>query len=372
MKRICLLNHGLASGGTDSFVLTLTKGLIEDGYDVTIAMAVDPDSPPQFREAEAIALGAKIYKTSDLDGIKKILRHCKRLYQFLKAEKFDVFHANMDLFNGLNMPVAWLAGVPVRVCHSHTSSSQYETKTGKHFVVNVYRIIMRASLWLFSNRRCGCSEMAMDYLFQNRWKQDDLSQIVYNGVDFARFTYDGFNKEQRKEELGLPKSQLLITVGRFSTEKNPFFTIQIMQELYKLRPELHLIWIGDGEMRSQMESEIGEAGSKYIHLLGAKKNVNDYLRCADLFLMPSLFEGLPIAPIEAQAANLPCVLSDSITQQVNLGLCQFISLEESAATWAEAMCDILDGKTSLTIDEEKQVWFDQNHMVTQIERIYSH
>ena len=85
MKKICLLNHGLASGGTDSFVLTLAKGLIEDGYDVTIAMAVDPDSPPQFREAEAIAMGAKIYKTSDLDGVRKILRHCKRLHQFLKA-----------------------------------------------------------------------------------------------------------------------------------------------------------------------------------------------------------------------------------------------------------------------------------------------
>lgn len=370
MKKICLLNHGLASGGTDSFVLTLAKGLLADGYDVTIAMAVDPDSPPQFREAEAIAMGAKIYKTSDLDGINKILRHCTRLYQFLKAEKFDVFHANMDLFNGFNMPVAWLAGVPVRVCHCHTSSSQYETKTGKHFVVNVYRIIMRASLWLFSNRRCGCSEMAMDYLFQNRWKKNNHSKIVYNGVDFARFISSGFNKQEKKEELGLPQNQLLITVGRFSPEKNPFITIQVMQELHKIRPELHLIWIGDGDLRSQIETKIAENGSNYIHLLGTQKNVNDYLRCADLFLMPSLFEGLPIAPIEAQAANLPCVLSDTIPQQVNLGLCQFISLEESPATWAAAICNILDGKSCLMMDEKKRRRFDQNYMVKSVEEVY--
>ena len=370
MKKICLLNHGLASGGTDSFVLTLAKGLLADGYDVTIAMAVDPDSPPQFREAEAIAMGAKIYKTSDLDGIKKILRHCKRLYQFLKAEKFDVFHANMDLFNGFNMPVAWLAGVSVRVCHSHNSQSQYEANTGKHFVVNVYRTIMRAFLWSFSNRRCGCSEMAMDYLFQQKWKKDVNSSVIYNGIDFSRFTYDGFDKANKKKELGLPENRLLITVGRFAEQKNPMFTIRVMEELHKLRPELHLIWIGDGDLRSQIETKIAETGSNYIHLLGTQKNVNDYLRCADLFLMPSLFEGLGIAAIEAQAADLPCVLSDAIPQQVNLGLCQFISLKESTATWAEAICDILDGKFCLMMDEEKRKQFDQNYMVKSVEEFY--
>lgn len=370
MKKICLLSHGLGSGGVESFIITLAKGLIADGYDVTIAMAVDPDGPPQFREAEAIAMGAKIYKTSDLDGKMKIIRHCKRLYRFLKDEKFDVFHANMDLFNGVNMLEAWLAGVPVRVCHSHKSQSQYEASTGNHFVVNVYRTIMRAFLWCFSNRRCGCSEMAMDYLFQGKWKKDVNSSVVCNGIDFSRFTYDGFDKAQKKQELALPENRILIAVGRFGEEKNPIFTIQVMKELHKLRPELHLIWIGDGGMRSQMESEIGEAGSAYIHLMGTKKNVNDYLRCADLFLMPSLFEGLPIAPIEAQAADLPCVLSDTITQQVNFGLCQFISLSESAATWAAAICDILDGKTILSIDEEKRVKFDQHYMVKSMEKIY--
>ena len=163
---------------------------------------------------------------------------------------------------------------------------------------------------------------------------------------------------------------MLITVGRFSPEKNSFFTIQVMQELHKIRPELHLIWIGDGDLRSQIETIIAEKGSNYIHLLGTKKNVNDYLRCADLFLMPSLFEGLPIAPIEAQAADLPCVLSDAIPQQVNLGLCQFISLEESPATWAQAICDILGGKFCLMMDEEKRKRFDQNYMVKSMEDVY--
>ena len=373
MKKICILNHGLASGGTDSFVLALAKGLIADGYDVTIAMAVDPDSAPQFREAEAAAMGAKIYKTNDLNGIKKMLRHCRRLYRFLKAGKFDVFHANMDLFNGFNMPVAWLAGVPVRVCHSHNSRSQYELNTGKHLAVSIYRAVMRRSLWRFSNRRCGCSEMAMDYLFLDKWKKDGNSKVIINGVDFAKYSSAGFNKEQKKKELGLPLAGggLLITVGRLADQKNPFFTIRVMEELRKRRPELKLLWLGDGELRPQVERKISETGTaENILLLGARKNVNDYLRCADLFLMPSLFEGLPIAPIEAQAANLPCVLSDKITRQVDIGLCRFISLDDGAAIWGAEICDLLDGKTKLAIDKEKRVQFDQNYMVKSIERVY--
>lgn len=371
MKKVCILNHGLASGGTDSFVLSLAKGLIADGYDVTIVMAVDPDGSPQFREAEAVAMGAKIYKTSDLDGMKKKLRHCGRLYRFLKAGKFDVFHANMDLFNGFNMPVAWLAGVPVRVCHSHIAGSQYEARTGKHLVVSIYRTIMRRSLWWFSNRRCGCSEMAMDYLFQSKWKRDKHSKVVINGVDFAEYSRAEFDKEQKKTELGLPQGKLLITVGRLSPQKNPFFTIRVMEELRKYRPELKLLWIGDGELRSQIEQAIQETGTaENILLLGVRKNVNDYLRCADLFIMPSLFEGLTIAAIEAQAAGLPCVLSDNISKQVNLGLCRFIPLDDGAGIWGATICDLLDGKMKLVIDEEKRMQFDRNYMVKSIERIY--
>ena len=371
MKKVCILNHGLASGGTDSFVLALAKGLIADGYDVTIAMAVDPDSAPQFRESEAVAMGAKIYKTSDLDGMKKKLRHCRRLYLFLKDGKFDVFHANMDLFNGLNMPVAWLTGVPVRVCHSHNSSSQYELNTRKHLVVSIYRTIMRRSLWLFSNRRCGCSEMAMDYLFVDKWKKDGNSTVIINGVDFAKYSSVGFDREQKKKELGLPQGKLLITVGRLADQKNPFFTIDVMEELRKRRPGLKLLWIGDGELRSLIEQKISGTGTaENVLLLGVRKNVNDYLRCADLFLMSSLFEGLPIAPVEAQAANLPCVLSDKITRQVDFGLCRFLSVDDGAAAWGAEICGLLDGKIRLAIDEEKRARFDQSYMVKSIERVY--
>ena len=185
--KICLLNHGLASGGTDSFVLTLATGLVQDGHDVTIAMAVNPESKPQFREDEAKSLGIKIHKLSDLGGIGEMLRYARRLYWFLKTERFDVFHANMDLFNGINMFVAWMAKVPVRVCHSHTINSQYEQQSGKHFAVNVYRKIMRHMLWKYSTIRCGCSEQAMNYLYCNRWVSDKNSHVIYNGIDMTVF-----------------------------------------------------------------------------------------------------------------------------------------------------------------------------------------
>ena len=176
-RKVFLLNHGLANGGTDTFCMNILKHIDRTKYDIRMVLAVDPDSKPQFHEEEVNQLNIPLYKTSDLNGVKKVLRHGWRLYKLLKAEKPDVFHANMDLFNGLNMFVAWLAGVSVRICHSHNSQSQYEVNSGKHVIVNIYRSVMRKFLWYFSTVRCGCSEMAMDYLYEEKWKADASGNV---------------------------------------------------------------------------------------------------------------------------------------------------------------------------------------------------
>ena len=115
-RKIFILNHGLASGGTDSFVINLMKGLDKNKYEIALVMAVDKDGSRQFREQEVEELDIPIYRTCDLNGMKKIVKHCFLLYRLLKEEKTDIFHANMDLFNGFNMLVAcWQECQPVYV-----------------------------------------------------------------------------------------------------------------------------------------------------------------------------------------------------------------------------------------------------------------
>lgn len=370
--KICLLNHGLANGGTDTFVINVAKGLIENGHDVTVVMAVDDDNL-QFREQEAIDSGIRIFRTCDLDGLKKKALHCKRLYKLLKNGKFDVFHANMDLLNGLNMFVAKMAGIPVRVCHSHNSESQFEKSTGKHLAVGMYRAVMRKLIKYNSNRYCGCSELAMDYLFPKYWKKNDKATVIFNGIDLDRFKNLGTDLiTEKKKSLSLnTDDKVIVVVGRFATQKNPTFIVDIMSELVKLRSDVHLLWIGTGALQKETEERISELNlSDYITLLGSRKDVNEILQCADAFLFPSLFEGLGIVAVEAQAADVICLVSDVVPKMADCGKCIFMSLSDGADRWAEKLNDILKGKIEMQIDKERLHRFDRTQMIEQLEKVY--
>lgn len=358
---ICILNHGLASGGTDSFVLNLVRGLIHDGHNVTIALAVNPESGKQFREDEAREMGATIVKLSDLGSVRDVLRYALRLYKFLKAGHFDVFHANMDLFNGINMFVAWLAKVPVRVCHSHNSQSQYEQQSGKHLAVKIYRSIMRRLLWRFSTARCGCSAQAMEYLFCKKWRADKSSQVVYNGIDLARFRLSGSEIRRSQKKI--------ITVGRISAQKNPHFIVRIMAALHAIDSTYTLDWVGNGELKDEIQEEIHRLGlEQNITMLGAQKNIPELLNSASIFLFPSIFEGLGIALIEAQAAGLSCLVSDRVPNEVDAGKCHFMSIDIDPKCWAEKIILLSNDKNE--IDSTKLSRFDVKNMVCQMEKIY--
>lgn len=187
MKKICVLNNGMDMYGISTFVANLVMGL-KDECDITLVLTIDNERALQPREAEMVSLGAKIRRTCDIRGIKSTLIHGRLLYKLLKEGSYDVFHANMELFNGYNMFIAWLAGVPVRVCHSHNSNSQWGTAKGKHYLKRIFRAIMRRLCWTFSNRRCGCSTDALDYMFPNKWSNDPHSAVINNGIDLSRYT----------------------------------------------------------------------------------------------------------------------------------------------------------------------------------------
>lgn len=370
MKKVFILNHGLASGGTDSFCINILRNIDRTQFDVNVALAVDPDSAPQFREQEAIDLGVPIYKIGDLDGIKKKLLFAVRLFKLLREEKPDVFHANMDLFNGINMLVAFAAGVPTRVCHSHTTQSQYESNTGKHTIVSVYRAIMRFLLWNFSNQRCGCSDMAMDYLFRDKWKKDTHSKVVINGIDLEQFDIP-VNRAKKLDSLGISSEQKnLVTVGRIAESKNPFFTVEVMDALCKICENMELIWVGEGELKESVATKLAQKNlSSKVHLLGARKDIPEILRCCDLFVFPSIFEGLPIALLEAQAAGIPCIVSNTVPKQADMGGCTFLPIDRGVDVWVEGIKAILDSPERI-VDYNKIQQFDVKYMTKKLEEIY--
>lgn len=368
MKKICILQNSLSYGGTDTFVINLCTGLVRDGYDVTVVLSVDKEETLP-REGELCATGVTILKTCHLRGVWSKLKHLKQLFQHLRSGEYDVFQTNIDLFNGPQMLVAWLAGVPIRECHSHNSEQSRERKEGRKFTVKLYQALMRWLCWTFSNRRGGCSEKAMDFLFGGHWRQDSHSKVIHNGIHLQEYEKPK-DTQEIKEKLGFSQMYNICTIGRMDIQKNPIFITEIIKELSQIRSDCDLIWVGIGEMREAVQKNIAKFGiGDMVHLLGTRRDIPEILKSCDLFLLPSLFEGLGIVLIEAQAAGLTCVTSDTIPPEANCGGCLCLSLEQNAHFWAEYISKVLDGKVLCTIDRMQLNAYSVEHMVKEMEAL---
>ena len=363
MKKVFLISHGLGSNGIDSFVLNVAKGLDKQYYNVYVIMAVDDNGYLQFREQEAVDLGIHVLRTCDLGGAKSKVMHCIKLYQLLSREKPDVVHSNMDLFNGVNMLISWLAHIPIRISHSHTSGSQYEGKSGKHFRVKIYRTIMRKFIWMFSTYLLGCSSLAMEYLYGKKWRDSTTVKILQNGIDIQAFA----SSEPWKVPTGWTKNKILLTVGRLSDVKNPNFIIEIMR---RIDSEYKLIWVGAGELKQEIENQINHYHlENKIKLVGAQQNVAPFYKCADAFIFPSKFEGLPITLVEAQAAGLPCFVSQTITKEVDCGLCEYLGIsEKDVGIWTERIETF--SRDEFCLNKEKLEKYSIDNMISKLDSLY--
>lgn len=364
MKRICIINHGLASGGTDAFVINILKNIDRTKFTVDLFLAVNPDSKPQFREAEAKKylneLSGNIYKISDLGTVNEKVNYVRNLYKvFKKNGPYDVVHSNMDLFNGINLAVASFAGIKNRISHSHNSDSQYEKETNRHSVVKLYRTAMKFLIKSFSTKMLGCSGLALEYLYGKNCDKNEKCLVAYNGIDFSDFKYSGSMNNN------------IIAVGAIRDVKNPFFMVEVIRELHKIRNDFNFLWVGDGPLKQEVERRISEYQlENNISMLGIRNDVNKILSECSVFLMPSFFEGLSIALIEAQASNLTCIVSDKITKEADCGKCEFLSIEKGAEYWANVIDDYLSERKHKELNKELINRFDDKKTIKILESIY--
>ncbi len=356
--KVLEIMHGLAPGGIESFVLNMYESIDKSNLDIRFAIACHGK---QHHEDRVLNQG----------GVINISTHFFRLIKLLKEEgPFDVVHSHIDFFNGINMLAAFIAGVPMRIAHAHNTNSAHTQSETPSIKIRLYRMVMRTLVNIFSTNRLGCCREANLYLYGSNLGNELNSTVIYNGVNIDQF----YNENSINiDDLNMDNKKInFITIGRMCEQKNSKFIVKVINELNKIRDDIHLYWVGQGPH----EKDVKELIKKYnleqkITLLETRKDISQLLSNMDFMIFPSKWEGLPVTLIETQVANVPCFISDNITNESNLGLCTRISLEKDEYQWAQEINKHINEKSyNNEIDYDKYNKFDISEVANQIKKIY--
>ncbi len=255
--------------------------------------------------------------------IANLLCYTLSLYKLIKTNKYDIIHihGNSALLI-IEVLTALLANCRVRITHSHNTRSNYP------FIHKLLRPLYNLCL----SGRLACGYEAGMWMYGRK-----PFTVINNGINTEKFRFNNDLRKNLRKDLGLSEEDILVGhVGFFNDQKNHIFLLDCFQFIQRGNPHYKLILLGDGPNRTLIETKIREHDlQSSVVLTGLVTNINEFLSAIDLILMPSLYEGLPLAMIEEQACGLRCYVSDTITKEVDkTGLVTFLSLSDSPQKWA--------------------------------------
>lgn len=298
-KRILQVVTYMGRGGIETMLMNYYRHI--DRSKVQFDFLVHRDFRADFDD-EIEALGGRIYHVPPMNPLKVSYR--RALDDFFRTHPYKIVHCHLNYKSGVVLAAAKKAGIPVRVAHAHTASMSDGFS-------KLARIVMKPLIPRTATHYLACGKAAGDAIFGGK-----SYGIIPNAIDAAALRFRREVRQRMRGELGLESTFTVIHVGRFGEEKNHCFLIDAFAEVLKQEPAAKLLLVGDGAMRPEIEAKAARIlpeGS--VRFLGVRKDVADLLQAADVFVFPSIFEGLPVTMIEAQAAGLPCVKSNTITDE---------------------------------------------------------
>lgn len=277
---------------------------------------------------EIEALGGKIYHLPRLNPFSR--SYLKALDRFFKEHReYQVVHCHQDCLSGVVLKVAKANGVKFTIAHSHNAN---QDKNLKYLV----KIVAKRNITKYADKLFACGQEAGRWMFNT----DDF-EILNNAIDTDRYTYDEKKSKKIRQSLGVEGKFVVGNVGRFNPQKNHEFLIDIFDEVQKIEPDSVLMLVGDGDLRGEIEDKVKELGlTENVKFMGIRSDVNELMQAMDVFLFPSLYEGLPVTMVEAQASGLKCIISDKVPTECALtDNVQVVKLEDSPKIWANQVLE---------------------------------
>lgn len=339
-----LFVHGgiLAKAGTESYMMSVFDNVDPEEVQIDfVVFGVDEGYYDQGLKDKGVNIYPIKYRPKDFFKDKDSLRTLKHQIQ---KEQYDIVHVHMNAFNAPVIAMFRKWGIPVAVAHSHTNEYMSQNK-----VIIQLKKHLKKKTPNVADLLVACSIDAGEF----QYKDADFT-VINNGIDIDKFSYNEEVRNKIREEYDLNGHFVLGNIGRFNFQKNHDFLLDIFHEYLKLDDTGLLMLIGEGELDAKIRTKATSLGIiDKIRFLGIKPDTAPYYQAMDAFVLPSLFEGLGIVLVEAQAAGLECYASTFVPREASMGEhCQFIELKDPKE-WADAVYARKDG---IRVDGSQDVY----------------
>lgn len=356
MIRVLQIVTYMGRGGLETMIMNYYRNI--DRNKVQFDFLVHRQEEADY-DKEIVALGGKIYHMPMLNPFSK--SYFNALDSFFKEHKYDIVHCHLDCMSAYPLKIAQKNGVRVRIAHSHNKSQDKNLK----YPIKLYskRLIPKYATHLLS-----CGKEAGDWMFNGK-----PYTILNNAIDAQSYRFDKQIREEMREQLGFNQEDFVIGhVGRFNPQKNHNFIIDVFNFVHKKNTAAKLVLVGAGDGQKAIKKKVESlALSDSVLFLGNRTDVNKILQAMDVFLFPSLYEGLPLSIIEAQAAGLPCVISDNVPPEcIVTDLIEAASLDDALAKWEIVITSQKSVKRKDTYELIKKSGFDVKSNVLVLEKMY--
>lgn len=332
MIRVLHMISSLEIGGAQAMLMNLYREI--DRNKVQFDFIIDHSDHPKhtYYMDEIKQLGGKIYIMPAFKG-SRIFKVIKMWDQFFKGHnEYRILHNHSRSYTCIYLMIAKRHGLKI-IVHSHSTSNG---KGVPAFIKTILQFPLRYQADYFF----GCSKDAGVWLFGKRVADSKRYYIIRNAVDIDKYRFNPKTREEYRKLIGVKAdTTVYIHVGRLHESKNHSFLLNVFDEIQKKKEDSLLVLIGEGELRKKIEEQVKDLQiSDKVIILGARNDVHCFFHASDYFLFPSLWEGLPVTVIEAQAAGVPCFISNRVTNEVNVSdLVISLPIDKGTKPWVDAI-----------------------------------
>ena len=327
-------------GGVEAVVMNYYRNIDKTKIQFDFICDYDSTNIP-YEEIEK--LGGRVIL---IPPYQKLIKYHKELKRVLKEGNYKIVHSHINTLSVFSLYAAKAGGVPIRIAHSHSTTNKKEKKK------NLIKQVLRPFSKVFATDYMCCSEFAGRWLFGDKEYDKGSVYTLNNAIDLDKFKYDAQIRKDKRNELGIDDDTLVIGhIGRFVEQKNHRLLIDIFNEIQKEKSNSILLLIGQGPLKEEMMIKVKELKmEEKVKFLGQRGDISELYQTMDVFLFPSLYEGLGMVLIEAQSIGLKCITSTEVPIIVNVtGNVNFFNLNSKLYEWKKSIINCLESN-DLRID----------------------